>query len=63
MHPLIPYLRRQGADLTHVQIQRIMRELNELDALRTENAELKAQIESLTAPAVPAPKGRKESAA
>lgn len=62
MHPLIPYLRRQGTDLTLQQLRMIERDLNELDALRRENADLKAQLDALTAP-VPAPKGRKESAA
>lgn len=62
MHSLIPYLRRQGSDLTPQQLRMIERELNELAALRDENASLKEQLAAAQADRTPK-RAAKESAA
>lgn len=64
MHPLIPYLRRDGRrPLATMLLRRIEAALNEAEALQAENADLKAQLDAATAPPPPAQKGRKESVA
>lgn len=60
MHSLIPYIRRSGGTFTPQQLRNIENELNALDALRKEHADLHTKYDALIASA---PKGRKESAA
>ncbi len=62
MHPLIPYFRRQGNSLTLQQVRMVERDLNELVALREENASLREQLAAATADRAPK-KAAKESAA
>lgn len=62
MHSLVPYLRRHGhGPLPGTMLRRIELALNEAEALRAENAELKAKLETATDRS--SAKGRKESAA
>ncbi len=52
MHPLVPSLSRirSASGLTMHQHRQLEMDLNRLTALEAENAELRAQLEALTAP-------------
>jgi hypothetical protein len=63
MHPLIPYLRRDGhLPLPRPMLRRIEAALNEVESLKAEIADQRAQLDRIATDRT-ATKGRKESAA